>query len=173
MGKVWRGEVDQTPLGQIRVAVSVHGLVAVEWMAGEERFQHRLRRFRFDQIIPDLQYTAEAARQIAEYLAGTRRSFDLPIDWSVMSPFQQQALRITYAIPYGQVSTYGEIARQMGRPAAARAVGRAEATNPMPLVIPCHRVVGADGGLHGYGGPQGIGTKAWLLQLEGGRRLPD
>jgi methylated-DNA-[protein]-cysteine S-methyltransferase len=71
------------------------------------------------------------------------------------------------AIPYGHVTTYGDLARQLGVPRAARAVGRAQATNPMPLVIPCHRVIGSDGGLHGYGAGDGLQTKAWLLHLEG------
>jgi methylated-DNA-[protein]-cysteine S-methyltransferase len=113
--------------------------------------------------------TASATRQIGEYLRGERREFDLPIDWTVLTPFQQRALRATYEIPYGQVATYGELARRLDQPGAARAVGRAEATNPMPLVIPCHRLIGADGGLHGYGAGVGLETKAWLLRLEGSR----
>jgi methylated-DNA-[protein]-cysteine S-methyltransferase len=110
--------------------------------------------------------TTDEVQQISEYLLGERETFDLPIDWSGLTPFQEKALRATYDIPYGEVKTYGEIASQLGNPRAARAVGRAEATNPMPLVIPCHRVIGADGGLHGYGAGQGLETKAWLLKLE-------
>ncbi len=89
------------------------------------------------------------------------------IDWSVLTPFQQKVLQATLAIPYGQTRTYAEIAQQVGKPRAARAVGRAEATNPMPVVIPCHRVIGSDGKLHGYGAGEGLPTKAWLLELEG------
>jgi methylated-DNA-[protein]-cysteine S-methyltransferase len=76
-------------------------------------------------------------------------------------------LKLVYAIPRGETRTYSEIAHQLRRPRAARAVGRANATNPMPIVIPCHRVIGTDGKLHGYGGGEGLKTKAWLLQLEG------
>ena len=83
-----------------------------------------------------------------------------------MSPFQRAALKETYAIPVGEVATYGEIAHRVGNPRAARAVGRAMATNPIPLVIPCHRVVGVDG-LRGFGAPGKLKTKAWLLNLEG------
>jgi methylated-DNA-[protein]-cysteine S-methyltransferase len=75
-------------------------------------------------------------------------------------------LRITSQIPYGETRTYQEIAVQIGKQHAARAVGRVEATNPIPLIIPCHRVLGSDGTLHGYGGPGGIKLKAWLLDLE-------
>jgi len=85
-----------------------------------------------------------------------------------MLPFQLAALKATQSIPYGQTKTYAEIACEIGKPQAARAVGRAEATNPIPLVIPCHRVIGTDGKLHGYGGGKGIETKAWLLALESG-----
>ena len=91
------------------------------------------------------------------------------MDWSALgSDFQRSALRAVAAIPYGETRTYGEIAAQIGRPQAPRAVGRANATNPMPLVIPCHRVIGTDGKLHGYGGRGGLKTKQWLLDLEKG-----
>jgi methylated-DNA-[protein]-cysteine S-methyltransferase len=125
-----------------------------------------VQRLGFDQISPDSERTAQALEQIDEYLTGKRKSFDLPIDWSVLTSFQAQALRATFEIPYGEVRTYGEIALDLGKPRAARAVGRAEATNPMPLVLPCHRVIGADGKLHGYGTGNGLETKAWLLKLE-------
>ena len=93
--------------------------------------------------------------------------FTLVIDWTVLRPFQQAVLQATYEIPYGETRTYKEIAERIGRPRAARAVGRAEATNPMPLVIPCHRVIGVDGKLHGYGLAEGVKTKEWLLKMEG------
>jgi len=83
-----------------------------------------------------------------------------------MTPFQLQVLHLTLDIPYGHTSTYKELAKRLGNQFAARAVGRVEATNPIPLVIPCHRVLGSDGSLHGYGGPGGIKLKAWLLELE-------
>ena len=108
-----------------------------------------------------------AVEQLQQYVAGERREFTIPIDWSVLNEFQQKALKITFAISYGETRTYKEIALELGNPHAARAVGRAEATNPMPIVIPCHRVVGSDGKLRGYGAGAGLDTKAWLLKLEG------
>lgn len=84
----------------------------------------------------------------------------------MLSPFQQKVQRAVYAIPYGETCSYGQIAGQIEKPRAARAVGRANATNPMPLVLPCHRLVGANGSLRGYGGREGIMTKAWLLDFE-------
>lgn len=164
---VFIGEVNPTPLGPIWVAVSAQGLVALEFLEERQDFVDHLVRQGFHAVSDDPQPAEQAVQQVSEYLQGKRRSFDLPIDWSVLTPFQRQVLQATYAIPVGEVSTYGELARQLGKPRAARAVGRAEATNPMPLVIPCHRVIGADGGLHGYGGRGGLKTKAWLLRLEG------
>ncbi|MFC1923609.1 methylated-DNA--[protein]-cysteine S-methyltransferase, partial [Chloroflexota bacterium] len=160
------GEISSTPLGPIWLAVSERGLVAIEVSPNKDTLISLLNRFDFQQVLVDETKTAAAAHQISQYLQGERETFDLPIDWSVLTPFQEQALRATCAIPYGEVMTYGEIAQQLGNPRAARAVGRAEATNPIPLVIPCHRVIGADGGLHGYGAGAGLETKAWLLELE-------
>jgi methylated-DNA-[protein]-cysteine S-methyltransferase len=167
METAWIGSLDTSPLSPIWIAMSESGLVAIEIGAGEEGFTHSVKKLGFNQVILDATQLVIPIRQIGEYLAGQRTEFNLPIDWSVMTPFQELALRITFRIPYGETTTYGDIARQLGRPRAARAVGRAQATNPIPLVIPCHRVVGADGGLHGYGAPGGLETKAWLLRLEG------
>lgn len=167
MESIYIGEVTPTPLGPIWVAISERGLVAVEIGTSRTSFAHVLQhRFPGCEPVLDLNRASEAVEQIRCYLEGNRREFTLPIDWSGMTNFQQQALRLTLAVPYGQVTTYGKIASQMGLPRGARAVGRAEATNPMPLVIPCHRVLGTDGGLHGYGAPGGVKTKAWLLELE-------
>jgi methylated-DNA-[protein]-cysteine S-methyltransferase len=160
------GEAASTPLGPIWVAVSDQGLVAVAFVERGEEMIEFVNQLGFACNSQEAQKTAIARRQICEYLEGERRQFDLPVDWSAMTPFQRQALQIIFSIPYGEVRTYGEIARQLGRPRAARAVGRANATNPMPLVIPCHRVIGSDGELHGYGGRGGLQTKARLLQME-------
>ncbi len=172
-------EIPSTPIGPIWLAASEQGLLVLDFHEDRASFiqylQHRFagRPVQSLEAVPftednsrQAETLRQAAAQVREYLNGQRREFDLPIDWSEMSPFQQSALRATFSIPCGQVSTYGDIARKIGRPRSARAVGRAEATNPMPLVIPCHRVLGTDGTLHGYGGRGGLRTKAWLLEME-------
>ena len=161
------GELKETPIGSLWLAVSDLGLVAVEWGRTQAEFEAYLTK-RFKRTVEYAPgYVRQAAKQLKEYLSGRRRAFSLVIDWTVLRPFQQSALHATYEIPYGETRTYKEIAGQIGRPRAARAVGRAEATNPMPLVLPCHRVIGMDGKLHGYGMAEGLKTKAWLLKLEG------
>ena len=110
---------------------------------------------------------APYAKELSEYLNGKRSAFTIPIDWSLFRPFQREALQVVFRIPYGETCTYHDIAIEIGRPNASRAVGRANATNPMPIVIPCHRVIGRDGKLHGYGGGEGLKTKEWLLKMEG------
>lgn len=106
---------------------------------------------------------AEVARQLAEYDAGTRREFTLPLA-AVGSEFQHKVWAELCRIPYGTTISYGELARRVGDPGAARAVGRANATNPIALIVPCHRVIGSDGKLTGYAG--GLPLKAALLQFE-------
>ena len=109
----------------------------------------------------------EAARQLREYFAGQRREFDLPLCLRGTA-FQMQVWQALQAIPYGEVRTYGEIARAIGKPKACRAVGMANHKNPISIIVPCHRVVGADGSLTGYGG--GLAAKEFLLALEQGGR---
>jgi methylated-DNA-[protein]-cysteine S-methyltransferase len=116
-------------------------------------------------VVQDAAVLEPAAEQLRQYFAGQRQGFDLPLAWDTFSEFQAQVLRLVAAVPYGQLTTYAELAKQVGGLEKARAVGRANATNPLPIVIPCHRVLGADGKLHGYAG--GLETKAALLRLEG------
>jgi methylated-DNA-[protein]-cysteine S-methyltransferase len=116
------------------------------------------KRFQATALYDELR-TSELLHQITDYLSGKRYQFDLALDLSTSTNFQQQVLRLTSQIPYGHTSTYKDIAIHLGKINAARAVGRVEATNPIPLVIPCHRVLGSDGSLHGYGGPGGIKLK--------------
>jgi methylated-DNA-[protein]-cysteine S-methyltransferase len=108
---------------------------------------------------------SQAEREILEYLAGRRRTFTVPADLSGLPPFHQRVLRQARRIPCGRTATYGELAASVGRPRGARAVGQAMARNPVPLVVPCHRVVAAGGGLGGFGG--GLDLKRRLLALEG------
>lgn len=164
---IWIAAAAPTPIGPVWLALSERGLVAVSLWDDEAGFRTWVAQMTGGELVEDEAKTGDAAAQIIAYLNGTRQTFDLPIDWSAMSPAQADILRRVHAIPYGQKRTYGDIARELGQPGAARAVGRANATNPMPLVIPCHRVVGSDGKLHGFSAPGGLETKAWLLRLEG------
>jgi O-6-methylguanine DNA methyltransferase len=161
------GETGRTPIGKLWLAVSDLGLVAIESGLTQAEFEaYLVKRFkRTIEVAPER--IRAAAGQLNKYLSGQQRAFTLDIDWTVLRPFQESVLRATYAIPYGETRTYKDIAERIGRPHAARAVGRAEATNPMPLVLPCHRVIGADGKLLGYGLGEGVRTKEWLLQMEG------
>lgn len=154
------GELNGTPVGDLRLAVSDQGLIAVEWADTQPDFDSYLRPFESEAVAP-------YAEQLRQYLEGQRREFTLPINWAIFRPFQREALQAVFKVPYGETRTYSEIAVEINRPRAYRAVGRANATNPMPIVIPCHRLIGTDGKLHGYGGGEGLKTKEWLLKLEG------
>jgi methylated-DNA-[protein]-cysteine S-methyltransferase len=163
---LYLGELNDTPVGDLRLVISDLGLVAVEWaesLPDLDRFLRRLAR----PVKADAARVSPFAKQVFQYLSAQRRDFTFAVDWSILRPFQRTVLEAVFAIPYGETCTYAEIAVRIGRPNAYRAVGRANATNPMPLVIPCHRVIGMDGKLHGYGGGDGLPTKEWLLQLEG------
>jgi methylated-DNA-[protein]-cysteine S-methyltransferase len=163
--KIYLGDLNNTPLGNLRLVASDLGLLALEWADSQPELDHYL--FHLNRPLESNQKQIQPyAKEINEYLKGKRRNFTFPIDWSAFKPFQLKTLKAVFKIPYGKTQTYAGIAIQIGHPNAYRAVGRANATNPLPLVIPCHRVIGTDGKLHGYGGGEGLPTKEWLLKLE-------
>jgi methylated-DNA-[protein]-cysteine S-methyltransferase len=114
--------------------------------------------------VEDAGALARAVTQFQEYFAGERDRFDLPLALRG-TPFQRDVWAVLQSIPFGQTRSYGEVARALGKPGASRAVGTANAANHLPVVVPCHRVIGADGGLTGFGG--GLEAKRWLLRHEG------
>lgn len=150
-----------TPLGLFSVAVDAAGAVVATAFGPRRALRARLPQCI---LIGDKMRPAEARRQIADYLAGQRQGFDLKLA-PIGTPFQQQVWRALQKIPRGRTTTYGELAARLKRPGAARAVGRANATNPLCLIVPCHRVIGAGGALTGYA--FGMARKQKLLALEG------
>jgi methylated-DNA-[protein]-cysteine S-methyltransferase len=147
-----------SPLGELTLVGSDAGLRAVVWPAD------RGGRVPLGPLVDgDAPVLAEARRQLEEYFAGDRRTFELPLDL-VGSDFQVAVWRSLADIPYGTTATYGEQATRLGNPAAVRAVGAANGRNPVSIVLPCHRVVGADGSLTGFAG--GLDAKRWLLDFE-------
>jgi methylated-DNA-[protein]-cysteine S-methyltransferase len=164
--QIYIGELNETPVGDLRLAASDFGLLAIEWADAQPELDIFLKRLNRP-IQPNDRILTPYIKQLREYLDKKHRTFTIPIDWTIFTSFQRDALQAIYRIPYGETRTYIDIAREINRPNAYRAVGAANAMNPMPLVIPCHRVIGADGKLHGYGGGQGLPTKEWLLKMEG------
>jgi methylated-DNA-[protein]-cysteine S-methyltransferase len=158
-----------TPLGRIFLAATEAGLVRLSFGQGEAAFIAELRQALKAEPVKAPERLQDMARQVKTYLAGKRRAFDVPVDLHTVTPFQQRVLRAALRIPRGQTMTYAEVARRIGQPRAARAVGQALSRNPVPIVVPCHRVLASDGTLRGYTGGQGVKTKAWLLALEGAR----
>ncbi|MEV6103401.1 methylated-DNA--[protein]-cysteine S-methyltransferase [Streptomyces sp. NPDC051940] len=161
----WR--VMDTPIGPLLLAATPAGLVKVAFHTDEasagpvlERLAERLG------ATPEPAALEEPVRQLTEYFAGRRKDFDLPLDWSLSTGFNRQVLKELAAhVPYGAVVGYQDLAVRVGEPGAAQAVGRAMGSNPLPVVVACHRVVESDGGIGGFGG--GLETKRKLLALEG------
>jgi O-6-methylguanine DNA methyltransferase len=154
-----------SPLGPLYIAASEHGLCHVDFGVSRADFLSGLDPLaRTEQSAPAL---APYAEQLQAYFAGERTGFDVPLDLSRLTPFQLSVLQAARRIPAGSVWTYGQVARSIGKPKASRAVGQALGRNPVPIVIPCHRVVASDGSLGGYSGGGGLDSKRWLLHLEG------
>ena len=158
-------EVD-SPIGALLVAVTRRGLVRVAFEEEDrDRVVDALAAAISPRLLTSASLTDEVRRELDEYFAGERRRFDLRVDRRLMHPFAKEVLAATGRVGYGRLATYGEIARRIGHPRAARAVGAALGSNPVPVVVPCHRVIGAGGSLTGYGG--GLPRKRALLALEG------
>lgn len=164
--RLFLGELNGSPLGDFRLIASDLGLVALEWADNQLALDAYLKKIKHTPE-PNQRKITPYARELKEYLAGKRTAFTIPIDWTFLTPFQREALQAVYRIPYGETRTYIDIAREIDRPRAYRAVGAANAMNPMPIIVPCHRLLGVDGKLHGYGGKGGLRTKEWLLKMEG------
>ncbi|AYL35490.1 methylated-DNA--[protein]-cysteine S-methyltransferase [Streptomyces sp. PDY-4] len=160
-----------TGIGPLLLAATREGLVNVVFHATDEVRDGALERLASrlgaepveDPASPLL---AEAIRQVEAYFAGERHGFELPLDWSLISGFNREVLReLASGVPFGTVVGYGDLAGRVGQPGAAQAVGMAMGANPLPVVVPCHRVVESGGGIGGFGG--GLETKRRLLALEG------
>ncbi|MFG2929544.1 methylated-DNA--[protein]-cysteine S-methyltransferase [Streptomyces achromogenes] len=160
-----------TDIGPLMLVATRSGLVNVVFHASDavrDRALERLAARLGGRLVedPGSPLLAEAIRQLRAYFAGERHGFDLPLDWSLSSGFNRQVLReLASGVPYGSVVGYGDLAGRVGQPGGAQAVGVAMGSNPLPVVVPCHRVVESDGGIGGFGG--GLETKRKLLALEG------
>jgi len=147
-----------SPVGALSLVATDHALVALVW----RRESHR-SAFENAQENPGHPVLRETERQLREYFAGTRRTFELPLEFRG-TEFQRRAWSALLTIPYGETRTYGQMAEQVGNPTAVRAIGAANGRNPISIVAPCHRVIGMNGDLTGFGG--GLDAKAYLLALE-------
>jgi methylated-DNA-[protein]-cysteine S-methyltransferase len=155
-----------SPIGELIVFVTPRGLLRVKY--ADEPIEGVLAEVAArvsPRILRAPSRTDAVRRELEGYFALRRRRFDLPIDWSLVRGFAGSVLRETARIPFGDVRSYGQVASQAGSPRAARAAGNALGSNPIPIVVPCHRVLHADGGLGGYSG--GLDRKRYLLALEG------
>jgi methylated-DNA-[protein]-cysteine S-methyltransferase len=161
-------DVFDSPVGQLLVAASERGLCRISFDPEPDAEAERLARVFGLRV---LRAPLDAPRrELDEYFEGRRREFELPIDLQAVPGFHRDVLAELRRVPYGQVTTYGTLAARAGRPRAARAVGTVMNRNPLPIVLPCHRVVGSTGKLVGYGG--GLERKEFLLRLEGALAPP-
>ena len=155
-----------SPFGTLLLAATKRGLVRVAFPEEDvDSVLERLARRISPRIVETPAPLDPVRRELDEYFTGHRREFELPLDWTLVGRFGRRVLGVTSEIPYGGVLTYGEVAADAGSPRGSRAAGNALGSNPMPIVVPCHRVLRTGGALGGYGG--GVERKRWLLELEG------
>lgn len=155
----------ETPVGRLLLAATERGLVRVAYeREGHEAVLATLAERLSPRVLESPERLGEAARQVEEYFSGRRTAFDLPLDLSLSNGFRRTVIQHLKDIGFGHTESYAEVARAVGNPRAVRAVGTACATNPLPVVVPCHRVLRSDGSLGGYIG--GLEAKTSLLRLE-------
>ncbi len=154
-----------TPVGELFVAATQMGLVRISFLLNESGFVSDLRARLNAEVVKSPDDVAGIVEQLNEYFSGKRSKFDVSIDLTLATPFQRRVLEAANQVPAGRVTTYGELARRIGQPRASRAVGNALGRNPVPIVIPCHRILREGGGLGGYTG--GLHIKKKLLEIEG------
>ena len=157
--------VENTPIGDLVVGVTDHGICRIQFDADPERALETLAREYGPRVLRSAKPVDRVRRELDEYFAGRRHAFDLDWDIRQLAPFNRRVLEQLARVEYGQTTTYGQLAAASGNPKAARAVGTIMNRNPIPIVLPCHRVVGASGKLVGYAG--GLERKELLLRLEG------
>jgi methylated-DNA-[protein]-cysteine S-methyltransferase len=158
-------DVVDSPIGPLLVAATDRGVCRLSFDPEPEQERERLARRYGARVLRAPRAVDDARRELDEYFEGRRRRFDLALDLDGVAPFATEVLHRLARVPFGQTTTYGTLAAEAGRPRAARAVGTVMNRNPIPIVLPCHRVVGATGSLVGYGG--GLQRKEQLLRLEG------
>ena len=157
--------IEKTPAGSLALAATDKGLVRLFFCTRKD-YDDFLAENHPLEAAPNA-IVKDAVNQVEEYFKGKRSKFDLPLDLTGQTPFRTKVLRECARIPFGRVLTYANLAGKAGNPRASRAAGGAMAHNPIALIIPCHRVVGSDRGLHGFSSPGGLKTKAILLAHEG------
>jgi len=158
-------DVVDSPVGPLFVAASVRGLAAISFDPEPEAQLERLVRIAGPCVLRSPRSVDAARRELDQYFEGKRRAFDVSLDLRALAPFTVSVLQELARVPYGETTTYGALASRVGRPRAARAVGTVMNRNRIPIVLPCHRVVGSSGDLVGYAG--GLDRKITLLELEG------
>jgi methylated-DNA-[protein]-cysteine S-methyltransferase len=158
-------ELHDTPVGELLVAVTERGVCEIHYDADPDAEAERLARLFGTRVLRSPRPTDAVRRQLDEYFAGRRQEFELEVDLGPAREFGRAVLEQLARVPYGELTTYGTLAERAGSPRAARAVGTIMNRNPVPIVLPCHRVVGSTGSLVGYAG--GLDRKRTLLELEG------
>ena len=160
-------DIVDSPIGELLVAASNRGVASIWFDPDPAEDLERLARIAGPRVLRAPRSVDDARRELDEYFDGKRRTFDLTLDLRALPPFTLEVLQQLARVPYGKTTTYGALAQRVGRPRAARAVGTVMNRNRIPIVLPCHRIVGSSGDLTGYAG--GLDRKITLLELEGAR----